>query len=215
MTNFEAVVQYYFPGQEEFIRGKMASFASDILAEEDHKLLLEGWVAESKPDLDTEVTLSLLYRGSRDGFGAADFHAKCDDKGDTVTIVKSTEGYIFGGYSDQSWKSNGYDCYKSSSCAFLFSIVNPAGIAPMKLHLTLEIMIKRCAAVPLVAPCLVGEEMISVYVTSATLRRTPPLIWDTLTPSLLFSTETHFWQNLFPSWWRRSRCSQCSSSRSD
>jgi hypothetical protein len=66
MTNFEAVVQYYFPGQEEFILPEMASFASDILAAEDHKLLLGGWVAESKPDLDTEVTLSLLYRGSRD-----------------------------------------------------------------------------------------------------------------------------------------------------
>ena len=88
MTNFEDVVQYYFPGQEEFILGKMmASFASDILVAEDHKLLLEGWVAESKPDPDAEVTLSLLYRGSRDGFGAVDFHAKCDDKGATVTCA--------------------------------------------------------------------------------------------------------------------------------
>jgi hypothetical protein len=138
MTNFEAVVQYYFPGQEEFIVPEMSSFASDILAEEDHKLLLEEWVAESKPDLDTEVTLSLLYRGSRDGFGATDFHAKCDNKGATVTILKSTEGYIFGGYSDQSWQSHRYDSYKSSSRAFLFSIVNPAGLAPMKLPLTGE-----------------------------------------------------------------------------
>jgi hypothetical protein len=136
MTNFEAVVQYYFPGQEEFMLGKMVLFTSDdILVEEDHKLLLEGWVAESKPDLVTEVTLSLLYRGSRDGFGAADFHAKCDDKDATVTIVKSTEGYIFGGFSDQSWDGG---CWKASSRAFLFSIVNPAGLAPMKLPLTGE-----------------------------------------------------------------------------
>jgi len=42
MTNFKAVVQYYFPGQEEFILPEMASFASDILSEEDLKLLLEG-----------------------------------------------------------------------------------------------------------------------------------------------------------------------------
>jgi hypothetical protein len=117
----------------------MASFASDILAAEDHKLLLEGWVAESNPDLDTEVTLSLLYRGSRDGFRAADFHAKCDDKGATVTIVKSTEGCIFGGYSDQSWENRVFGCCRSSSRAFLFSIVNPAGLAPMKLPLTGEI----------------------------------------------------------------------------
>jgi hypothetical protein len=131
VTNFEAVVQYYFPSQEEFIQPEMASFA--FLAEEDHKLLLEGWVAESKPDLDTGVILSLLYQGSRDGFRAADFHAKCDEKGATVTIVKSTEGCIFGGYSDLSWVG---DIWKSSSRAFLFSIVNPAGLAPMKLPLT-------------------------------------------------------------------------------
>jgi hypothetical protein len=136
ITNFEAVAQYYFPGQEEFILPEMASFASDILADDDHKLLLEGWVAESKPDLDTEVTLSLLYRGSRDGFRAADFHAKCDGKDATVTIVKSTEGCIFGGYSDQSWERKDYYSYKSSSRAFLFSIVNSAGLAPMKLPLT-------------------------------------------------------------------------------
>jgi hypothetical protein len=92
--------------------------------------------AESKPDLDTEVTLSLLYRGSRDGFGVSDFHAKCDNKGATLTIVKSTEGCIFGGYSDQSWESRGFGYYKSSSRAFLFSMVNPAGLAPMKLPLT-------------------------------------------------------------------------------
>jgi hypothetical protein len=47
MTNFEAVVQYYFPGQEEFILPEMASFTSDILADEDHKLLLEGWQSRS------------------------------------------------------------------------------------------------------------------------------------------------------------------------
>ena len=97
-------------------------------------------MAESKPDLDTEVTISLLYRGSRDGFGAADFHAKCNEKGATVMIVKSTEGCIFGGYSDQSWESTVYYNYSSynftSSRAFLFSIVNPAGLAPMKLPLT-------------------------------------------------------------------------------
>jgi hypothetical protein len=94
----------------------------DILAEKDHKLLLEGWVTESKPDLDAEVTLSLLYRGSRDGFRGVDFHAKCDDKGATVTIVKSTEGCIFGGYSDQSWVGGGYYKYSSRAPPWLADI---------------------------------------------------------------------------------------------
>merc|ERR1712129_26430 len=31
----------------------------------------------------------LLYKGSRDGFSGKQFHAKCDDKGATISIVKS------------------------------------------------------------------------------------------------------------------------------
>ena len=34
---------------------------------------------------------SLLYRGSRDGFGAADFHSKCDSHKNTLTILKAKE----------------------------------------------------------------------------------------------------------------------------
>jgi len=39
-------------------------------------------------------------RGSRDGFKAKTFIDKCSNKGKTVTIVKSLEGKIFGGYTD-------------------------------------------------------------------------------------------------------------------
>ncbi len=43
---------------------------------------------------------TLLYRGTRDGFGAADFHSKCDDHKNTLTIVKAHDtSYIFGGYT--------------------------------------------------------------------------------------------------------------------
>ena len=38
---------------------------------------------------------TLLYRESRDGFGAKMFHALCDGKLRTLTIVKSTNGNIF------------------------------------------------------------------------------------------------------------------------
>ena len=66
--------------------------------------------------------LKLLYRASRDGFGAADFHSKCDDQPNTVTFIKTTLGYIFGGYTQISWHSK-YDFFKDSN-AFLFSLVN-------------------------------------------------------------------------------------------
>jgi len=44
--------------------------------------------------------LELLYRGTSHGFGEDDFHSRCDDKGATLSIVKSDTGHIFGGYTD-------------------------------------------------------------------------------------------------------------------
>ena len=57
------------------------------------------WLASSGK---TE-TPKLLYRASRDGWDASDFHRICNDKGATVTVVKSSDGYIFGGYTDVAW----------------------------------------------------------------------------------------------------------------
>ena len=47
----------------------------------------------------------LLYRGSKDGFTAASFHQKCDNKGPNISIIKSEHGLIFGGYTSLSWES--------------------------------------------------------------------------------------------------------------
>ena len=69
--------------------------------------------------------LELLYRGSRDGFGSADFHSKCDNRPNTVSIIKTTKGYIFGGYTQVGWSNGGNEgCYSNDSRAFLFSLVN-------------------------------------------------------------------------------------------
>ena len=46
----------------------------------------------------------LLFRASRDGFAASVFHSKCDQKGPTITVVKSG-GSIFGGFTENPWKS--------------------------------------------------------------------------------------------------------------
>ena len=41
----------------------------------------------------------LLFRSSRDGASAASFHTACDGQGPTVTFIKSSGGYVFGGYA--------------------------------------------------------------------------------------------------------------------
>lgn len=47
--------------------------------------------------------MDLIYRGSRDGFKASDFHSKCDEKGDTITFVKNSKGAVFGGFTKVPW----------------------------------------------------------------------------------------------------------------
>ena len=50
-----------------------------------------------------------LWRGSRDGFRCYDFHRLCDDRGKTLTVIKTTEGSVFGGFTDISWQSPQYE----------------------------------------------------------------------------------------------------------
>ena len=46
----------------------------------------------------------LQYRASEHGYSSKQFHASCDNiQRPTVIIIKSTEGWIFGGYTTQSW----------------------------------------------------------------------------------------------------------------
>ena len=45
----------------------------------------------------------LIYRATRDGFGATDFHSKCDRYQNSLMIIKSTKGYVFGSYTEKNW----------------------------------------------------------------------------------------------------------------
>jgi len=79
-------------------------------------------------------SFSLLWRGSRDGFDAAEFHRLCDVKSNTVTVIKNTNGFIFGGFTLIPWSS--FCGYKEDSTAFLFSLTNPSN-TPLKLKANL------------------------------------------------------------------------------
>jgi hypothetical protein len=75
----------------------------------------------------------LAYQGSRDGFGSDKFHSMCDLKGESVTIIKSSNGFLFGGYSSVSWDTknkNGQS--ENAPGSFIFTISNPHGIQPTK-----------------------------------------------------------------------------------
>jgi len=62
-------------------------------------------------------------RGSRDGFDAKTFHRLCDGNNSMLTVIKNTNGFIFGGYTSIPW-SSGVAGYRKDSTAFLFSLTN-------------------------------------------------------------------------------------------
>lgn len=72
----------------------------------------------------------LIYRCSREELGLFLFHARCDNQGATVTLIKSDGGAMFGGYLGESWNSTGN--YINDPTASIFTLTNNLGIAPTK-----------------------------------------------------------------------------------
>ncbi|KAK8806948.1 hypothetical protein WA158_003707 [Blastocystis sp. Blastoise] len=66
-----------------------------------------------------------IYSGKLNGFGSSTFHSKCDNQGETVVILnikRNQTEFICGGYTSQSWNSDGKWIYDKD--AFLFSLPN-------------------------------------------------------------------------------------------
>lgn len=64
----------------------------------------------------------LIYRASSNGFKAKDFHARCDGASKTLTIIKTTQCFVFGGYTEAAWSQKG--TYETDQNSFIFSLIN-------------------------------------------------------------------------------------------
>ena len=56
-------------------------------------------LVKAMPEGTKNLNLTLLYRGSRDGWKHDDFHRKCDDHNNTLLLVKTKKGKRFGGFT--------------------------------------------------------------------------------------------------------------------
>ena len=63
---------------------------------------------------------TLIYKATRDGDKAENFHAMCNSYINTVVIIKTSKGRKFGGFTHENWE--GEDKNKIDNRAFLFSI---------------------------------------------------------------------------------------------
>ena len=103
--------------EKEEIKEKNEFLTSDILNDDDKKLLTE-WFNQNN-----NKSIKLLYKASRDGDGYQDFYNKCEKKGPTITIALTTSGNKFGGYTSLSWqKPNFSNQYYPDNNSFLFSL---------------------------------------------------------------------------------------------
>ncbi|GBB92837.1 hypothetical protein RclHR1_20630003 [Rhizophagus clarus] len=98
-----------------------------------HAELISKWIdrLENTDELKNSYEFKLIFRGSRDGFTADDFHKICDNQSRTVTIIKvrdSTE--ILGGYNPIEWKNNRniFIKYGTTRDSFIFSFLNKENI---------------------------------------------------------------------------------------
>ena len=82
---------FFFPLYSPFLR-------NTILFGQEYDSYLREWAGDYK--------WKLIYRASEHGYTAESFHEYCDDKGPTLIVIKSSGGWIFGGYTTQSWSGD-------------------------------------------------------------------------------------------------------------
>ena len=75
--------------------------------------------------------MELIFRGTRDGMTNTEFHNKCDNKGESITLIKNEKGNIFGGYASISWTSANFIHYSAPE-SFLFTLINIYNTEPTK-----------------------------------------------------------------------------------
>ena len=109
ITREELLAEAEFYRAEGIIKALTASpFQDSVILSSEQCHTLMDWLKETGAIADiTMASDNLLYRASRDGWAASNFHSCCDNKGPTVTVVKS-ENYIFGGYTEHEWKGNNH-----------------------------------------------------------------------------------------------------------
>ena len=87
------ISNYYFTNPSEFLPNTQ-------LVKRQYDTILREW-------LGNDYKWKLLYRSSEHEYTAESFHEYCDDTGPTLIVIKSNRGWIFGGYTTESWGGDG------------------------------------------------------------------------------------------------------------
>jgi hypothetical protein len=99
--------------------------ASKTLHTPEHRKMVLKFVRDQFP----KARFQRIYDATTDGWGANDFHRRCDKKGWTLAIAETKSErldgtcFIFGGFTTAEWESAPYPgIYKPGPHSFLFSV---------------------------------------------------------------------------------------------
>ena len=104
---------------------KKISFLESIINGGDNKEQVfceDERIKKLKKLIERKCNLKLLYQMTRDGSSYSTFHDKVDNKGPTITLFESEDGYKFGGYTSQSFQTD--NKWIKDSDSFLFNFTN-------------------------------------------------------------------------------------------
>ena len=88
----------------------MKKIDSVIIKEKKEIEFLENRLKNNDPILmKKNITFKLLYRATKDGNSPESFHQKCDNIKGTLTIMKTSKGMRFGGYTECTWNADPKD----------------------------------------------------------------------------------------------------------
>eukprot|EP00985_Skeletonema_marinoi_P013559 scaffold6746_cov73-Skeletonema_marinoi.AAC.7 len=118
---------------EDILKHHMRLFFVQLTKNIDSKIIrsakeaeiIHNWLNEDNSDGE----LHLLYRSSRDGLSAEEFHNTCDKKGRTLVLIETTGGVV-GGYTNSDWDETGI--WRNANKAFLFILSGFDLISPCK-----------------------------------------------------------------------------------
>ena len=120
-TQLNTILQNFKKFGKLIILDKNKTFDTEILNEDKYKQeSIINWIKESinknKIKLEKIFSMKIISNSSKD------FHNYCDNRGPTLTLIKTTKNKIFGGFTPLNFESYGGPKYDIDGQTFIFSL---------------------------------------------------------------------------------------------
>ncbi|KAJ5075443.1 pep-cterm sorting domain-containing protein [Anaeramoeba ignava] len=119
------------PIYEEIKKLQKTFSDSEIIKEIEMMKRLKEWINDD----EFFYKMKKGFSTKKDGFTGNKWHSICDNKGKTLIIIKTTDNYIFGGFTQVGFISGSDGDYIKDSNAFIFSLKNPKNDLPQKFEI--------------------------------------------------------------------------------